>query len=102
MATTRRKKTSSSGFSSTENTEAEVTPVEEETPVVEQTPEPVVEKTPEPVIESIVPPQDAGIWFTKLEEVEPEPEPKPAPKKLELKPRPKRHPRNIPKFARYK
>jgi len=96
MATTRRKKPSSSGFSPTENIEAEVTPVEEETPVVEQ--------TPEPVIESIVPPQDAGIWFTKQEVVEPEtkPEQKPAPKKLELKPPPKRHPRNIPKFARYK
>ena len=50
------------------------------------------------VEEIIVPTEDLGPRFLE-KEAEPAPAPKPTPAP-ELKPRPKRHPRNVPRFSR--
>lgn len=101
MATTRKK--TSSGFTSKEETKPEVSEkIEEIVEEVKETKEePKVEEKPF-VAESIVPPADLGSYFESTPEPEPTPAPAPRQSAPELKAPPKRHPRNIPKFARYK
>jgi hypothetical protein len=102
MATTRKKTTS--GFSAKEEeTKPAVSEKTEEIveEVKETKEEPKVEKKPF-VAESIAPPTDLGSYFESTPEPEPTPAPAPRQAAPELKAPPKRHPRNIPKFARYK
>jgi hypothetical protein len=57
---------------------------------------------PPPVtLSEISPTEDAGPRFVE-ESATPTPQPSATPQTPQLQPRPKRHPRNIPKFSRYK
>jgi hypothetical protein len=53
------------------------------------------------VLPEISPTEDAGPRFVE-ESATPVPQPLATPQTPQLQPRPKRHPRNIPKFSRYK
>ena len=92
---TPRKRNSAAGFSKEEETSVvETTPAEtvEETDVVAKEEKPFVLETVQPTEYIEKAPEPTPV-------VEP---PKPATPGLTLQPPPKRHPRNIPKFSRFK
>lgn len=103
MAAPRRK---TSGFSSEPIENLQETPVEITSEEViceeEKTEEFLPEETPVPVLEAITPTEDLGPRFVekKQEEAVEVPE-TPTPVSVMAHP-PKRNPRNIPRFSRYK
>lgn len=99
MANTRRR---TSGFESKpfEVIEEENSEVHEETADSHEVETPVAEEKPF-VEETIVPMEDFGPRFIEVAEpAEPKPEPERRVKSPELSPRPKRNPRNVPRFSR--